>query len=801
MTRKIPFLAGPTLALCFTISDKKRGVENRFLKSSEVSPVASPRLELGKIVQNRYRVVRYIGRGGMGAVYLCEDIRLSGKQWALKEMMLHEPGVAEQVKDSFEREARFLAGLRHRSLPHIVDVFTIENRHYLVMEYLEGETLAQYIQDHGVPSDTLALSWSLELAQVLDYLHRQERPIIFRDLKPENIIITEDGHVKVIDFGLARHFEPGKPRDTQASGTVGYAPPEQWEDSGQSDPRSDLYSWAATLFFVLTGKPPSPIYGSHRIRPYRPDIDPGIEAIVLRCLQPDPAQRYRSASELIKDLLILLSDDRHQEAMPRHHLSTNPEPLERNRAKRLAKRPRSLSSPLGSPSKLTGLLGTGVLFFLFGVLLPFLSWDHRRLASASYVEDQIAELLYQTKDAKEEARAFMATGQLDAALATLDRIVTRYPQDAEAHILKNNAYAELSGLPTYDIPVISSWHGVEREGFQLLYGLALAQSQLNRNRTGVSPLIKLSLYDDRSDGQLLLNLVRDVAQNPDYSLLIGPYTSQATRLIAPLVNGQGLPTLAPVASDPQLASSGRYILCVSDTDTKKVTALARAMFELGGRRVAVFSNDNSIVSRSLEEAFVEEFQQVGGLLALEEVYPDNQVDFASYVGRAKAAGADCVFLAEYRAPPVIGFCEAIKAQNWNVLIGAQTAGFSENLFRRGPEVVEGLLLSTYYVPEAGDRHFLRDFRQAFGDRRPTHREVNSYDALQIAVQGLDTVGPNREDLISYFEEIGDKRPPYEGLSGPFSLSRNLDLRQTHVLEVYRGSYRSLDTESLERQQP
>ena len=201
-------------------------------------------------MMNRYRVVRFVGRGGMGAVYLCEDLRLPGKQWALKEMILHDPGVAEQVRDSFQREAQFLAGLRHRSLPLIVDVFSIEDRQYLVMEFIHGETLAQRVENQGVPSDTTALSWALELAQVLDYLHRQDRPIIFRDLKPENIIITDDGHVKVIDFGLARHFEPGKRRDTQASGTVGYAPPEQWEDSGQSDPRSDIYSLAATLFYV-----------------------------------------------------------------------------------------------------------------------------------------------------------------------------------------------------------------------------------------------------------------------------------------------------------------------------------------------------------------------------------------------------------------------------------------------------------------------------------------------------------------------------------------------------------------------
>ncbi len=757
-----------------------------------MSSSASPRLELGQVVQNRYKVVRYLGRGGMGAVYLCEDLRLSGKQWALKEMMLHEPGVAEQVKDSFEREAKFLAGLRHRSLPHIADVFTIEGRNYLVMEYIEGETLAQRVQSRGAPSDTVALGWALELAQVLDYLHRQSPPIIFRDMKPENIILTEDGHLKVIDFGLARHFEPGKARDTQASGTVGYAPPEQWEDSGQSDPRSDLYSWAATLYFVLTGKPPSPIYGSHRIRPYRPEIDPGLEAIVLRCLQPDPAQRYRNASELIKDLLILLSDDRHQEAMARPHHGRqealkfdSPKPL------RLTRRAPSLRSPLGTPPSLPALLVAGTLFLLVGFFLPFLSWGDGGGGSPTTAEDQIAELLYTTAEPKEQARVLLSEGQYDAALALLDRIVTRYPQDAEAHILKNNAYAQMSGLPLLRLPVVSSWHGVEREGFQLLYGYALAQSQLNRLRVGTRPLVVIDLHDDRSDPERLLQAVGQLARDPEVPLLIGPYTSQAARLVAPLVNSQGLPTIAPVASDPQISSSGRYMLCLADTDLNKVTALARAMYEMGGRNLAVFSNDNSIVSRSLGEAFMEAFQSEGGLIAYQESYPENQVDFTAFVERAQGKGADTVFMAEYRTPPVIGLCEAAREAGWDALIGAQTAGFSDNIFRRGPEVVEGLLLSTYYVPEKGDRQFLREFRQVFGDRRPSHREVNAYDSLMLAVEALDDAGAEREDLMTYFEAIGVEHPPYEGVSGPLALASNLELRPTYILQVEKGSYRLL----------
>jgi ABC-type branched-subunit amino acid transport system substrate-binding protein/predicted Ser/Thr protein kinase len=746
-------------------------------------------------MMNRYRVVRFIGRGGMGAVYLCEDLRLPGKQWALKEMILHDPGVAEQVRDSFQREAQFLAGLRHRSLPLIVDVFSIDDRQYLVMEYIHGETLAQRVENRGIPSDTTALGWALELAQVLDYLHRQERPIIFRDLKPENIIVTDDGHIKVIDFGLARHFEPGKRRDTQASGTVGYAPPEQWEDSGQSDPRSDIYSLAATLFYVLTGKPPSPIYGSHRIRPYRPDIDPGIEALVLRCLQPDPSQRYRSAAELIKDLLILLSEDRHQGAMHRPESSTGTAAPSRPPRGRHAYRPGALRAPLRYPQKLPYLLGVGLVLFLIGAFLPFVSMSTGGASVARGDQDPITELLEATEVGKDGARKLLSEGKYEQAIAALDALLTRYPQDAEAHILKNNAYVAMSGQPIMEIPIISSWHGVEREGFQLLYGYALAQSQLNRTRMSKKPLISLKLYDDRSDTGRLLEIVQEILDDPKVAVLVGPYTSQSARLVAPLVNGKGLPTITPVASDPRLLATGRFLLCVSDTDIKKVRALATKLYDDGCRKAAVFANESSILSRSLAEVFLETFQAKGGLIACNEVYPPNQLDFALQVQLAKAQQADCVFLGEYRVQPVVGFCESAKRLGLNAKVAAQTPGYSENLFRNGQESVEGLYVSTYYVPEGGsaeNQRFVRDFREMFGGRSPSHREVQAYDTLELAVTALDAVGIDRVKVMEYMEALGNERPAYDGISGTFAPSKNLDARTAHILKVSQGAYQLLD---------
>ncbi|MFN8610069.1 MAG: serine/threonine-protein kinase [Vulcanimicrobiota bacterium] len=269
---------------------------------------------LGSVIQERYRLEAFLARGGMGAVFLCEDLRLAGQKWAIKEMLSASPAEAALVRDSFRREAEMLARLRHPSLPAIVDSFVEGQHHYLVMEYIPGLTLARHIQESGPADQNRATRWGVELAGVLAYLHGQQPPVIFRDLKPENIMVSEGGALKLVDFGLARHFRQGQRRDTQAVGSVGYSPPEQWQDQEQSDQRSDIYGWGAVLHFVLSGKPPSPSYSRQKLREYRPDLNGRLEAVVLKCLEPQPGLRYQTSQDLLR---ALQGDSGHGEASPK----------------------------------------------------------------------------------------------------------------------------------------------------------------------------------------------------------------------------------------------------------------------------------------------------------------------------------------------------------------------------------------------------------------------------------------------------------------------------------------------------
>lgn len=221
---------------------------------------ATGRLLANVLLKQRYHIIAPTGKGGMGAVYKAEDTQLGNRLVAIKEMS--QSGLSPQeVKDAanaFKQEAILLAGLQHPNLPSIFDHFEENGRWYLVMSFIQGETLANYLSQAKAGKLPLneALQIGLQLCDVLDYLHAQQPPIVFRDLKPTNIMRTASGHIYLIDFGIARHFKPGQARDTVYYGSMGYAPPEQY-GKAQTTPRSDIYSLGATLYQLVSGHDPS----------------------------------------------------------------------------------------------------------------------------------------------------------------------------------------------------------------------------------------------------------------------------------------------------------------------------------------------------------------------------------------------------------------------------------------------------------------------------------------------------------------------------------------------------------------
>lgn len=263
-------------------------------------------LEPGTVLQGRYQILSILGQGGMGTVYLAQ---IEGAQVAVKELdagNTHEAAVRQ-----FRREAALLANLQHPVLVRVLDFFSENDRYYLAMEYVDGETLALVLRRKPGISIPQALDWTRQLLSVLDALHSHNPPILFRDLKPSNILIDKNQRVRLIDFGIARLRVDGEETTTflKGVGSTGYAPLEQYGEEGGTDERSDLYALGATLYSMLTRRvPESPVNRVASgmplvsIRLANPDVSPTLEAVVLRMLSLKKDSRYRNCKEVVQAL-------------------------------------------------------------------------------------------------------------------------------------------------------------------------------------------------------------------------------------------------------------------------------------------------------------------------------------------------------------------------------------------------------------------------------------------------------------------------------------------------------------------
>lgn len=248
-------------------------------------------LEIGSIVDGKYKILNVIGKGGMSIVYLAMNEKVN-KQWAIKEV------VKADYKDFNvdKKEIDMMKKLKHSHLPSVIDVIEGENSLLIVMDYIEGRSLDDLLIEHGAQDQKTVIEWACQLCDVLAYLHSQKPPIIYRDMKPANVMLKPEGTLMLIDFGAAREYKPQNLKDTISLGTRGYAAPEQYREDGQSDARTDIYCLGVMLFQLLTGENP------HELRPIRdinPSLSSGLEAIITKCTQVKKENRYQSCAELL----------------------------------------------------------------------------------------------------------------------------------------------------------------------------------------------------------------------------------------------------------------------------------------------------------------------------------------------------------------------------------------------------------------------------------------------------------------------------------------------------------------------
>ena len=251
-----------------------------------------------EIIDSKYEILKLLNTGGMNSViYLALDKKLN-RQWAIKKVRKS----SSQTTSMLMAEASIMKNLDHPMLPRIVGIEEDPKFFYIIMDFVQGENLKTVVTSSGPQAQDTVVSWGVKLCDVLTYLHG--KGIVYRDMKPANIMLSPDGNIKLIDFGIAREYKENASEDTTALGTEGYAAPEQYEGKGQTDARTDVYGMGITLFQLLTGVNPSSYQENiFSIRLQNPNLSSGLDKIILKCTNKDPKKRYQSTEELKRALL------------------------------------------------------------------------------------------------------------------------------------------------------------------------------------------------------------------------------------------------------------------------------------------------------------------------------------------------------------------------------------------------------------------------------------------------------------------------------------------------------------------
>lgn len=265
-------------------------------------------LAKGDVIDGKYEIIKVLGKGGMSTVYLGKHIML-GIYRAIKEICREDCACYETLRQSLINEANILKELNHPNLPDIIDIRMEKDCLWIIMEYIPGNTLKEYIEKNGKVKEPIVIAWGRQLCDVLMYLHSRNPPIIYRDLKPSNVMRKPDGQIVLIDFGTAKAWKKDAAEDMLCLGTRGYAAPEQYDYNKKTDVRTDIYCLGATLYYLLTGMAPE-----LHFCPKRGISDPDfiyaaqLEECIFTCLQIQPEKRYQCCEE-VRDALVCLENN------------------------------------------------------------------------------------------------------------------------------------------------------------------------------------------------------------------------------------------------------------------------------------------------------------------------------------------------------------------------------------------------------------------------------------------------------------------------------------------------------------
>ncbi|MBA2286110.1 MAG: protein kinase [Ktedonobacteraceae bacterium] len=611
-------------------------------------------LHKGEVVGRRYRIIQLVGKGGFGAVYEALDERFQSRRVvAIKEMGDAGLSTPERLKalQDFRHEADLLVELSHPNLPHVSDFFEESDKAYLVMEFVQGKTLAKLQEETGGPLDEhIVMEWALQLCDVLHYLHTQPQAIIFRDLKPVNVMLTHVGQIKLIDFGIARIFKLASHKDTNALGSRGYAPMEQY-GQGQSDARTDIYALGATLYDLLTATipPDAPSRFIHpqafqRPRQLNPRIAESTERIILKAMEQSPQDRFQTIADM-RQAIINSSPASQAKAAPAAQPPTQPvnkkgsiPPLP------LVNQPQSrrrlppfllLASLLILVVLLVAIVPTILMRIHFpptpgpnaspgpgsvganGIGVYSINGEDIGISDGSYALDTKSDRA--GRELKRQASANFRARNVSVAQSLWRADLQLDTNDAESLIYLEDQRVLASGQPyiTLVVGVLLGTHTFDAYSRDYLQAAYVAQKECNDGLKlpgGIK--VRLLIAKSGSDPQRSADIAQQIVKAAQFDkTLVGVmgWTTSATSVdTVPILARAHIPMVAAGVASDQLTGISPYFYRVGPPNSVTVKLLTKYIeLKLHPRHVVLFEDPTESYSQSLAQAFAAQYTADG----------------------------------------------------------------------------------------------------------------------------------------------------------------------------------------------
>ena len=710
-------------------------------------------LSQGQVINHRYRIVRLLGQGGFGAVYRAWDINLN-RSCALKENLDASPAAQAQ----FGREAMLLANLSHPNLARVTDYFFIQGQgQYLVMDYIEGEDVQAILDGtQGPLPATQALEWIGQICEALSYLHSQNPPIIHRDVKPANIKITPQGRAVLVDFGIAKIFDPHLRTTVGARAvTPGFSPPEQYGQAA-TDARSDIYALGATLYTLLTGQvPPSSV-----------DILSG-DAPPLRSAQALNPQVPPSASEAIEKAMRVNRGERFANALEfkQAFAASAPAPLP---TQVIA----SISPPALPAAPRRRLTSVAILVALLVLLL---GGGALGIKLAGFDLSGWSSSLVGSRPT--------ATGMFETSPPPSGAAITSAPIQG---IIKIGLLAPLSGaVPTY--------------GVSTQEGAVLAVKEWNARGGVLGKPIELVVADSQCIGDPAVNAANRLIDQEGVKFIVGEVCSGASIPVSQVTNQKQVLQISPASTNFAVTmnkdgSVKPYTFRACYTDSFQGQVMAKFATGKGFKTAFILFSPDNAYTVGLADTFEKTFTALGGQIVGKEPYASKDKDFSNILTKVTQAHPDVLWVGDlYNVVNLIG-AQAKAMHVTAVMLGGD--GWDSPALDL--MALDGSFYSNHYDPR-DPRQVVQAFLKVYGEnykeaggkpKIPDAFAALAYDATNILLESILKAGvddPTRvKDAMAGLT--------WNGVTGPISFdAQHNPIKSAVVVAVKDGQKKYLTT--------